>query len=145
MCERALSAYVSRPPLPSPLPPLPSSQPRAPFVSLSRLRSLVPRPTYPSRSTGNATDYATSCAASFLCHRDLPRERALLRAALSYHEVFPTEWNAVEWGNGNHCDCSVHSFDAFDLRNTKIRSIRRSRGNKVKLELICREKEDCNG
>lgn len=33
MCERALSAYVSRPPLPSLPPPT-----RAPFVSLGRLR-----------------------------------------------------------------------------------------------------------
>lgn len=82
MCERALSAYVSRPPMPSPRFPLPHRSPRS-WQPLRSLRSpwspwLAAYPT--PRATGNATDYATSCAASFLCHRDLPRERALPRS-----------------------------------------------------------------
>lgn len=120
MCERALSAYVSRPPPPSHL--AASRSLRFPW-SPSLVRLFPGQPILPS--TGNATDYATSCAASFLCHRDLPREPSRsFEAALSYREVFPTfGWNAVEWGGGNGRELlqpSINSIASM-FRNTEDR------------------------
>ena len=48
-------------------PPPPSSYASLRFPFL-RVRASIREPHEPS--TGNATDYATSCAASFLCHRE---------------------------------------------------------------------------
>lgn len=130
MCERALSAYVSRPPPPSHL--AASRSLRFPW-SPSLVRLFPGQPILPS--TGNATDYATSCAASFLCHRDLPREPSRsFEAALSYREVFPTfGWNAVEWGGGNGRELHQPSINSM-LRCSEIPKIG-SNSDKVGKEL----------